>query len=168
MSKIAIVDQNDNVIGSEERAIVYEKGLIHRLIRIFLINDKGQVLLQWRSKNEDTFPETWDQSTGGHVDAGENYETAAYRELEEELGVKDVELEQVDKFYTSGEYGDKKINRFNVVFKAIYNTNNFILQEDEVEVVKWWDINKLLQEIEKHPENFTHSMTELVPKYFRK
>ncbi len=166
MSKIAIVNENDEIIGSEDRQVAYQKGLTHRLIRIFLVNDKNQVLMQFRSKDEDTFPETWDQSAGGHVDEGEDYETAAYRELQEELGVKDVELEQIDKFFTDGQYGHKIIKRFNTVFKAKYNKDDFVLQTEEIEIVKWWDIDELLEEIKTNPEKFTMSMIELVPNYF--
>lgn len=165
MSKITIVDKNDNVIGEEDRTIAYKKGLIHRLIRVFLINRKGALLLQWRSKDEDTFPETWDQSAGGHVDAGEDYETAAYRELKEELGVSTVKLELVDKFYTSGEIGWKKINRFNAIFIAQYDKDDFVLQSDEVEKVQWFGIDTLYDLIESTPDDFTHGLRTILKDY---
>jgi len=34
----------------------------------------------------------WDSSAAGHLDTGEDYETAARRELEEELGITDTRL----------------------------------------------------------------------------
>ena len=165
MARVTIVDDKDNVIGGEERSVVYEKGLIHRLIRVLLINSKGQLLLQWRSAHEDTFPETWDQSAGGHVDEGEDYETAAYRELEEELGVSDVELKLVDTFYTSGEIGAKKINRFNSVFIASYDGDDFTLQTEEVEKVKWFDLHELYSEIETNSDDFTPGLITVLKDY---
>ena len=154
MGRVTIVDQNDNVIGDEERLVVYEKGLIHRLIRVFLFNDNNELLLQWRSVHEDTFPNTWDQSAGGHVDAGEDYETAAYRELSEELGIRTAKLTLFKKFYTDGQIGKKIIKRFNTIFKAKY-AGEFTLQSDEVEKVKWFSKDELYKEIEEQPENFT-------------
>jgi isopentenyldiphosphate isomerase len=164
MSLITIVDSSDNVIGSEERSIVYQKGLYHRLVRVLLFNNKGEVLLQWRSATEDTFPNTWDQSAGGHVDANEDYEIVAYRELEEELGVKDVKLTLLGKFYTEGNIGEKIIKRFNTIFKADY-TGDFILQEEEVEKVKWFSKEELFKEIEIHPENFTDGLKSILRDY---
>lgn len=165
MTKLTIVNKNDQVVGSEDRIVVYKKGLIHRLVRVLLLNKKGQLLLQWRSKEEDTFPETWDQSAGGHVDEGEDYETAAKRELEEELGITDVKLVLLDKFYTSGEIGEKKINRFNTIYLAEYNKNDFVLQKEEVSRVKWFDIDELYILVDAKPNKFTHGLITVLRKY---
>ena len=54
MSKIVIVDENDEVIGSEDKEIAFQKGLIRRIVRIFVFNSKGELFLQRRSSNKDT------------------------------------------------------------------------------------------------------------------
>jgi isopentenyldiphosphate isomerase len=161
MSKIAIVSKDDRILGSEERKIVYQKGLIHRLVRVLLFNDRDEVLLQWRSANEDTFPSTWDQSAGGHVDEGEDYDTAAKRELAEELGVKDIKLKLVDKFYTDSQIGEKIIRRFNAVFVGDYS-GEFILQKEEVEKVKWFNFVDLMKEVEEKSKNFTPGLISIL------
>ncbi len=161
MSKVAVVSKDDKIIGSEERKVVYQKGLIHRLVRVLLFNDKDEVLLQWRSASEDTFPSTWDQSAGGHVDEGEDYETAAKRELAEELGVKDIKLTLVDKFYTDSQIGEKIIRRFNAVFVGNYS-GEFILQKEEVEKVKWFNFDELLMELKKKPNGFTPGLVSIL------
>lgn len=160
MALITIVDENDNPIGSCERKFVYKYGLFHRIVRVLLFNDKGEVCLQWRSKEEDTFPETWDQSAGGHVDAGEDYLTAAKRELAEELGV-DTELEEIYGFKTESVIGEKIIKRFNRVFRGVYN-GPLSLQEDEVSEVRWFGWDELKNEIKDHPENFTPGLRDIV------
>jgi len=73
MSKIVVVDENDNVIGSEEKEVALHNGLIRRVVRIFVFNSKGELYLQRRSAGMVTYPNTWDQSAGGHVDVGETY-----------------------------------------------------------------------------------------------
>ena len=67
MPKIVFVDKNDNVIGSGTREEALQKGIIRRIVRIFLFNSKGELLIQKRSSNV-RLPGKWVQSVGGHVD----------------------------------------------------------------------------------------------------
>lgn len=82
-----IVDENDCVIGQATRAEVHQKKLLHRAVHILLTDAQGNFVLQKRSMAKDTCPGLLSTSCAGHVDAGETYETAAVRELGEELGV---------------------------------------------------------------------------------
>ena len=50
----------------------------------------GRLFLQRRSLRKDTFPGCWDSSCSGHLDSGEDYATAARRELGEEIGWQDT------------------------------------------------------------------------------
>ncbi len=45
------------------------------------------MLIQQRAADKDTWPGYYDASVGGHLSAGESYQDA-YREVEEELGVR--------------------------------------------------------------------------------
>lgn len=47
-------------------------GLRHKAVALFIINNKGQVLLQKRSVKKKMWPGMWDLSTGGHVKSGED------------------------------------------------------------------------------------------------
>lgn len=164
MDRITIVDRQDKVVGEADRKFVYKAGLNHRLIRVLLFNTAGQVLLQWRSKEEDSFPETWDQSAGGHVDAGEVYEEAAYRELEEELGVSGIKLSHWKTYYTSGSFGGKHYNRFNGVFIGEYE-GPLVLQEEEVAEVRWWGQTELQEKMKSDPQLFTPGLMKLWEEY---
>ena len=67
----------------------------HRFAGIILVDPEGRILLQERDEHPRIDPEKWGLA-GGHVDTGEDFEAAAYRELEEETGVRlepgDLEL----------------------------------------------------------------------------
>lgn len=54
---------------------------------ILLVDPQGRVLLQERDEHAPMSPDTWGM-VGGHVEDGEEFEPAAYRELEEETGVR--------------------------------------------------------------------------------
>lgn len=60
---------------------------MRRLSVILLVDPRGWVLLQERDEHAPISPNKWGM-VGGHVDDGEDFELAAYRELEEETGVR--------------------------------------------------------------------------------
>ena len=57
-----------------------------RFSSTLLVDRRGWVLLQERDERPVIAPEKWGL-VGGHVEDGEDFEPAAYRELEEETGV---------------------------------------------------------------------------------
>lgn len=59
----------------------------HRFAGVLLVDPQGRLLLQERDEHPVIDPEKWGLP-GGHVDPGEEYEHAAYRELAEETGVR--------------------------------------------------------------------------------
>ncbi len=58
----------------------------HAFAGIILVDPQGRILLQERDEHPRIDSEKWGLA-GGHLDPGEEFETAAYRELEEETGV---------------------------------------------------------------------------------
>jgi 16S rRNA (adenine1518-N6/adenine1519-N6)-dimethyltransferase len=82
--------------------------LRHRAVHIFIFNDRGDVFLQKRSRWKDRHPLLWDSSAAGHVDAGEEYDMAAIRELQEELGIS-AELKRIAKLPASDQTGQEFI-----------------------------------------------------------
>jgi isopentenyl-diphosphate delta-isomerase len=82
-----VVNERDEVIGRAPRREVHARDLRHRAIHVLVFNARGEVFLQKRSLTKDTSPGLWDSSTSGHVDAGEDYDACAVRELREEIGL---------------------------------------------------------------------------------
>lgn len=58
-----------------------------RFASVVLLDARGRLLLQERDEHPVIDPEKWG-FVGGHVEPGEDFETAAYRELEEETGLR--------------------------------------------------------------------------------
>jgi 8-oxo-dGTP diphosphatase len=60
---------------------------MHRFASVVLVDARGWLLLQERDSRPVIDPDKWGL-VGGHVEDGEEYEDAAYRELEEETGLR--------------------------------------------------------------------------------
>ncbi len=87
-----VVDADDRVIRQAPRREVHAKNWLHRAVHVIVHDTHGQVFIQKRSREKDTFPGCWASSCPGHVDAGEDYLLAARRELGEELGYFEISL----------------------------------------------------------------------------
>ena len=80
-----VVDEHDQVTGQAARQEVHARRLRHRAVHVFLLNSAGELFVQLRAPTKDTFPECYDSSASGHLNAGETYDACAIRELREEL-----------------------------------------------------------------------------------
>ena len=87
-----IVDEKGIPTGETiERTQAHEKGVRHRTAHIWIVREqdgKAQLLLQKRSAEKDSFPGRFDTSSAGHIQAGDEPEESAIRELHEELGIR--------------------------------------------------------------------------------
>lgn len=106
--RFAVVDDQDRLLGEATRDEVHGNNLRHRAVHIFVFNHSGELFLQKRSAWKDRYPGLWDSSAAGHVGSGETYETAANREVEEELGVT-MALNAVTKLPASEKTGQEFI-----------------------------------------------------------
>lgn len=83
-----VVNERDEPIRRATRRDVHANGWWHRAVHILVFDAAGRVFLQKRSMLKDLSPGLWDSSCSGHLDAGEDYDAAAVRELGEEIGVR--------------------------------------------------------------------------------
>lgn len=166
MANIVYVDEHDTVIGAGSRREALEKGIAHRIARVFLFNQKGEILMQKRSENLLSLPGRWDQSAAGHVDEGESYLEAAEREMEEEIGLSDAPLTLVGKSFYTEETDEPLVKkRFNALYIAMYD-GEIHFNKDEVSEVCWISPTKLKELMEAKPNDFTQGCTEAF-KYLR-
>ena len=82
-----VVDEQDRVLRQSPRSEVHARHWLHRASHIFVFNSRGELLVHRRSATKDECPLMYTSSASGHLAAGEDYEVAAVRELEEELGL---------------------------------------------------------------------------------
>lgn len=100
---VDIVNEQDEVIGSAPRRGIHKTNAKHRAAHIFLFNNEGKIWLEKRSSNCDIWAGYCNSSAAGHVSSGETYEEGAHREVEEELGIKNLELHKMGMLQPSEE-----------------------------------------------------------------
>ena len=117
-------------------------GLYHLAVHIWPRNSQGEFLVQRRAPGVQWKPNLW-AVTGGSAIAGEDAQTAARRELHEEIGydARDGELEQVACL--------RRTNSFCGVFslRIDWPAEQFVLQPEEVSAVQWCDSARLMRMI---------------------
>lgn len=133
------IDEEENDLGEISLERAHSEGLLHRISTVYLINDKGQILVQKRDDGR------LDHSASGHVDSGESYLEAAKRELQEELGVSDVELDEIGDCSSNEESG--RIRHKFKVFKSKANPGK--LNPEEVMEVFWAGPREVWNDMQK-------------------
>ena len=110
-------------------------GFYHKPVWIWIINSKGEILIQKRAKTKKHFPSLWDMPSAGHVDSGETCIEGAIRETFEELGVKTIE----EDYEYIGEYiYDLGWELAQIYFLRLdYEIDKFKISTEEVEEIKW-------------------------------
>jgi 16S rRNA (adenine1518-N6/adenine1519-N6)-dimethyltransferase len=150
----ALVDAADRVVGKAPRGEVHANNLLHRAVHVLLFNDKGELFLQKRSRSKDRHPCVWDSSAAGHVDADEEYDVAAARELHEELGVA-TPLERVLKLPASERTGQE----FIWLYRGRHN-GPFQLARSEIELGEFFAPELVSAWLKARPDDFAPGFVE--------
>lgn len=165
VEKVVLVNEDNHVLGTMEKLEAHQKGLLHRAFSVLLYNDAGEMLIQRRALGKYHTPGLWTNACCSHPREGEAVTAAASRRLKEELGIEiPPEALQVkghfvykaafDNGLTEHEYDTMVSGQFNGVVEAI--------NPEEVEAVRWIDLETLKLEIKEDPERFTPWFKEII------
>lgn len=122
------------------RGEAFEKGSYHLVVHVCIFNSKGEMLIQQRQLFKIGWPNMWDITVGGSATKGDTSQSAAERELFEELGLR-LDLTGIRPHLT--------IN-FDNGFDDIYLVHGDVdiselkLQDEEVQNVRWASLEDIL------------------------
>tara|TARA_Y100000310_G_C20578480_1_gene761729 strand:+ start:168 stop:674 length:507 start_codon:yes stop_codon:yes gene_type:complete len=156
---IDIVDENDKVIDTVPRSEMRVKNLRYRISFFLVFNTKGELLICKRSKTKDIFPGLY-EIPGGTLSSGETYEENARREMEEELGIINPNLE----YLFTQNYEDAATKHISKIFKCIFD-GEIKAQKEEVESCFFISLNDLKEMIEKRREEFCPDRIPFIKRY---
>lgn len=152
--RVILVDPNDVEIGSEEKLRAHEQGVLHRAFSVFLLNRRGEILLQRRAEGKYHGAGLWSNSACGHPRPGEETGAAARRRLAEEMGI-DAPLEHLFAFTYRAEMASGLTeHEIDHVFRGRVDDDP---DPDPAEVGEWrWSSRaEILQEMESDPARYT-------------
>ena len=142
-------------------------------VGIIVLNKKNKVFVAKRIDNSKNF---WQMPQGG-VEKNEDYLTAAYRELEEETSIKNVELIQELSGLTTyelpvhlldiiwnGKYKGQKQKWFLVKFLGDDSDININTKYPEFSEWRWIDVNKITDVVIDFKLNVYKEVKEKVKK----
>jgi isopentenyl-diphosphate delta-isomerase type 1 len=134
-----VVDENDKVIGRASRSECHSNPtLIHRVVHVLVFTSAGELILQKRSMSKDIQPGKWDTSVGGHCGEDEDYLAAAYREMEEELGIKGVELTFIGSYIWRSEVETESVHTFACTYDGPISQH-----PEEIDEVRSWNMEDI-------------------------
>ena len=110
-------------------------GVYHKPVWIWIINKKGEILLQKRAETKKWLPNKWDSSATGHVVTGESLLQGCKREVYEELGIDVSESE----FEFWGEYIADTVWELGQIYKLENDCgiDQMKMQTEEVSELQW-------------------------------
>ncbi len=132
----------------------HEKALLHRAFSVFIMNDKGETMLQQRAADKYHSPLLWTNTCCSHQRVGESNIEAGKRRLKEEMGFV-AELEELISFIYKAPFDNGLTeHEFDHVMIGNFDGEPDI-NPTEVAAWQWMKPEAVRSDIEKHPELYT-------------
>lgn len=161
MTEIIVVNERDEEIGTGQKLLVHQQGLLHRAFSILVFNENNELLIHQRTSHKYHSGNLWTNTCCGHPNANEEISAAAHRRLGEEMGfVTPLEFLYKFQYHTAFENGLVE-NEIDNVFVGKY-CDSFIVNPEEVADYKWVTIENLLENVSKNPQNYTFWFKEIL------
>jgi isopentenyldiphosphate isomerase len=143
---VDVVDLDDHVIDTVARSVMRRDHLRHRTTFVVVRAHDGRVLIHRRSDDKDLWPGRWDLAVGGVVQAGEEYDAAASRELAEEVGVVGPRLVRIGR----GRYEDAHVRVLAMLYE-VQCDGPFAFADGEVVEARFAAVTELRRLVDEQP-----------------
>lgn len=153
--EVIYVDEEDREVGTGEKLLTHQKGILHRAISVFVFNSKGELMLQKRAKTKYHSVGLWSNTCCSHPRPGEDTAVAARRRLKEEMGL-DLPVREVHELRYKTQFPNGLIeNEHDHIFVAESDATP-VLNPEEAEDWKWVTPTELKKDMAARPEVYSY------------
>ena len=152
--QVILVNEKDEQIGLMSKLEAHEKAVLHRAFSVFILNKKGELMLQQRAAHKYHSPLLWTNTCCSHQRDSESNIEAGKRRLFEEMGFV-CELKEVLSFIYKATFDNGLTeHELDHVMVGEYEESP-IINKVEVNDFKWMTLEAVRSDMEKQPEIYT-------------
>ena len=152
--EVILVTPEDEVIGTMPKMEAHEKAVLHRAFSVFVLNRRGEVLLQQRAAHKYHSPLLWTNTCCSHQRMGEGNIEAGKRRLREEMGFE-TELEELFSFIYKAPF-DNGLTEHELDHVLLgYYEGEPQVNPGEVAAWKWMGLEGIRADLSTHPGRYT-------------
>ena len=147
----------DGKLTAVSKLDVHKRGLRHKAVSVFLLDEVGRILIQRRALGKYHTPGLWANSCCTHPLWDEDAFDCARRRLEEELGVKRVAPVWRQQVEYRAAVGNNLIEHelVDIFVGNMPASHPMHINSDEVMDISWVGLDELECRIKRAPELFT-------------
>ncbi len=151
---VVLVNTLDQDQGTMEKMEAHRAGQLHRAFSVFILNSRGELLLQQRALHKYHSGGLWTNTCCSHPRTGENVVDAGKRRLVEEMGMRCQISKGFDFIYRSELDGGLVEHEFDHV---LFGISDVAPQPnaDEVADFRYVAFDQIRSEMAEKPERFT-------------
>lgn len=146
--KTILVNEQDEPIGSRHR-LEMTKDDIYRVSALWIVDEEGRILLSRRAQAKSHHPGYWGPAAAGTVEENETYDSNIIKEAKEELGITIETVAKLEKRFV-----ERDFRHFTQWYKWIYDGQEIIIDPSEVDEVKWWTKEEIVEAINSQSDKF--------------
>ncbi len=163
MSKVVLVNENDEPQGVMDKMEAHQKGILHRAFSIFIFNSKGEMLIQQRALKKYHSGGLWTNACCSHPEPDEEVEVSAEKRLQEEMGFT-TSLTKAFSFVYRTEFNNGLTeHEYDHVYFGNYESD-VAPNADEVQDYCYMSAEAVANSIESHPQKYTSWFKIAFPK----
>ncbi|WP_405267373.1 isopentenyl-diphosphate Delta-isomerase [Cellulophaga sp. Ld12] len=162
---VILVNQSDEQIGTMPKMEAHEKAVLHRAFSVFIMNKKGETMLQQRAAHKYHSPLLWTNTCCSHQRVGETNIQAGKRRLQEEMGFQ-AELKELFSFIYKAPF-DNGLTEHELDHVMVgYSDHSPEINPEEVADWKWMLPEDVKNDIATNPGHYTAWFKIIFEKFY--
>ena len=152
--RVILVDKLDNQIGTMPKMEAHQKAILHRAFSVFILNERGELMLQQRAHDKYHSPSLWTNTCCSHQREGEGNVEAGKRRLKEEMGFT-TDLKELFHFIYQAPF-DNGLTEHELDHVLLgYYQGTPKINKLEVANWKWMSIQNISESLKTNPQEYT-------------